>query len=985
MTKNKRHIFSIVVVITTIIMVVLTACSTKKNTSSSRFWHSFTARYNTYFNGHEAYKEGCLAKEQAHRDNFTEMLPLFTVGSEKSRTTGSGNFETTIEKCEKAIHLHSIKRKPIDKRGHKKTAKERAWLSRKEFNPFLKNAWLLMGKAQFQKGEFLEAAATFSYITRFYNAEPLVANEARVWLARCYTTIDWYYDAEDALNKANRDTLNKRIMAERDATTADLLLRQQRYAEAVPYLQRTAQREKRKQQRARLYFLLGQVQQECGDNNAAYKAYKKCIAQNPTYELAFNARIKQTEVSTGGNEKKMIARLRRMARNSNNKDYLDQVYYAMGNIHLMQKDTTSAIAAYEKGREKSTRNGLEKGVLLLRLAGIYWEQGRYDLAQKAYADAIGLIGKDYKGYEEIARRSAVLDELVPHTSAIYLQDSLLQLSVMSEEDRNAAIDRVIEELKRQDEEKRRAKADSAANARAEQNGNIGASQKTPERPATAQKNDAGWYFYNTMQVNQGKQDFRRQWGKRANEDDWRRSNRTVIDIADDNGVDYAAEDSIATAQAAADSLALATDSTTVADTIAVTPYDREYYMQQIPFTEEAKAACHEVISDGLYQAAVIEKDKLEDFPLAARTFGRLLNDYPEFEKLEDVYYHMFLLYSRWGQPTEAATYRDLMAEHFPESATTRIITDPNFTYNAIYGRAIEDSLYAATYEAYRREDTVTIAANFKRSTEQFPKGLNRPKFIFVHALSRIGYVDSKTLTDELRQLVEQYPQSDVSEPAGLIVKGLESGRVIVDGNYDIGSLWTRRSTEAQKNAAGLDKAPELTAERNTPFICLIAYPTDSLNDNQLLYRLARFNFSGFMVRNFDITIQRDAELTQFHIGGFNNYDEAHNYTQRLYADSALRDQLNRTRIFLISADNLKLIGTAFSFEDYAQFYEKHFAPIEVSPILMLDQESEQPEQIYEDELPSETEQKEDRPSNTDDDEYYYDGGSSGESEEWYSE
>ena len=106
-----------------------------------------------------------------------------------------------------------------------------------------------------------------------------------------------------------------------------------------------------------------------------------------------------------------------MAHSPNNKDYLDQVYYAIGNIHLAGGDTLRAITAYERGRAASTRNGIDKGVLLLRLGELYWQRGRYDLAQPCYGEAVGLLDKTYPGHDEIVRRSGVLDALVPHTSA----------------------------------------------------------------------------------------------------------------------------------------------------------------------------------------------------------------------------------------------------------------------------------------------------------------------------------------------------------------------------------------------------------------------------------------------------------------------------------------------------------------------------------------------------------------------------------------
>ncbi len=430
--------------------------------------------------------------------------------------------KTAITKCEKAIHLHSIKKKPVLSANKTRSPKTKAYLQRKEFNPFLKHAWLLMGRAQYQKGDFIAAASTFSYITRLYAAEPIVANEARLWMARSYTAMDWYYDAEDALGRALRDTIPSNLRQTLNDTQADLFLSQGKYEEAVPLLQKAAKAERRKLPKARLYFLLGQVHRELGHKREAYKALRKCLKQNPPYELAFNARILQTEVlADAKTARKMVSRLQRMARSNNNKDYLDQVYYAMGNIYMAQNDTARAIGAYEKGRQKATRSGIEKGVLLLRLAGIYWEQADYEKAQKCYAEALGMIDKEYDGYADIARRSKILDELVPYTSAVRLQDSLLWLSTTSEEERNAAIDRVIADLRRQEEEARRAKADSAAAARQQNGQTFQLMDRQQGQPPQMNTQNTGqqqdWYFYNTPLVQQGKQDFLRQWGRRKNE------------------------------------------------------------------------------------------------------------------------------------------------------------------------------------------------------------------------------------------------------------------------------------------------------------------------------------------------------------------------------------------------------------------------------------------------------------------------------------
>ena len=84
------------------------SCSTKKNTANTRWWHSFNARYNTYFNGNQAFIDGNLEKEKGNKDNYTEMIPLYMVGNKQSRDLGKGQYDRAIEKSEKAIRQHSI-------------------------------------------------------------------------------------------------------------------------------------------------------------------------------------------------------------------------------------------------------------------------------------------------------------------------------------------------------------------------------------------------------------------------------------------------------------------------------------------------------------------------------------------------------------------------------------------------------------------------------------------------------------------------------------------------------------------------------------------------------------------------------------------------------------------------------------------------------------------------------------------------------------
>lgn len=914
-------------------LMTIAACSTQKNTAKSRWWHAFNARYNTYYNGSLAYIEGSLEKEQGNRDNFTEMIPLYTVGNKNSRELGKSNFDRAIEKCQKAIKLHSIKRKPVWTKNRRKTEKDLEWLGRKEYNPFLWKAWLLMGRSQFNKGDFDEAASTFSYMSRLYQTQPAIYGKARAWLAKCYLEEGWIYDAEDVIRNMQRDSIHWQARKEWDYTYASYYIHTGDYAKAIPYLRKVIKHEMRSKQRAREWYLMGQLHSALGNKAEAMKAYKRVIRQNPPYEVEFNARIAMTEVMSGSQSKKMIRRLRRMASSDKNKEYLDQVYYAIGNIYLTQKDTLNAIIAYEKGNSGSTRNGIEKGVLLLKLGGLYWERERYSDAQRCYGEAIGLLDKERKDYEELSRRSKVLDELVPYTDAVHLQDSLQALAKMGEKERNEAIDRVIEELKKKEkEEQDRLAEQNAQNVIAQNGGNAGNTDNANRQNQRPGNKSSVWYFYNQMAVNQGKAEFQKIWGKRENVDNWQRVNKTVVAFDTPQEMTEEQLDSIARAEAIADSLEQ------VADSAQNDPHKREYYLKQIPFTEEQVQASNLIIMDGLYNSGVIFKDKLDNLPLSEKALRRITDSYPEYENMADVFYHLFLLYSRMGDPQTAETYVEKLRQSYPESPWTTLLTDPYFAENAKFGEHIEDSIYAATYDAFKADRLQEVAANLKISETRFPLGANRDKFIFIGGLGKLNNGDAEGCVTDMNTLVEKFPQSELSNLAGMIVNGVKAGRRIYGGKFDMSNVWERRTETMAPADSTAEKT--LSNERNTDFLFIFAYSPDSVDENRLLYELAKYNFTSYMVRNFDIVIEPMEGVNRMTVSGFRNYDEALQYARQLYEQQNIIRQAAHSRTIIISKTNLPLLGTKYSYDDYDKFYNKHFAPLKVSTLHLLTEPTE---------------------------------------------
>lgn len=927
MTHLRKYLPYIFIV--SVLVSVASACSTQKNTAQSRWWHGFTARYNTYYNGSQAYIEGSLAKETGNKDNYTEMIPLYTVGNKASRELGKGNYQTAILKSQKAIKQHSIKKRPDWKKSRKKTERDIEWLSRREYNPFIWKAWMLMGRSQFYSGAFDEAAATFSYMARLYRTQPAIYGKARAWLAKCYIEQDWLYDAEDVVRNMQRDSIDISAIKEWDYTLADYYLHTGDMEQAAHYLRKVVKHEMRSKQRAREWFLLGQVYAAMHNNTEAYNAFKRCIRQNPPYELEFNARIAMTEVMPSGAAKSKITKLRRMAHSDKNKEYLDQVYYALGNVYLAERDTLNAIGAYEQGNKKATRSGIEKGVLLLHLGDLYWEKEKFGDAQRCYGEAIGLLDKERPDYPQLSYRSKVLDELAPHTDAVYLQDSLQALAGMSEKDRNAAIDRVIDALKKKEKEEKlnqleeQAQKNNAANAANRTN-----TAPTPTPPGG--EKPGVFYFYSPTAVQQGKLAFQKQWGNRENADNWQRLNKTNVAGSFDEALpnDSASLDN--------DSIMADDDGKTEKnDTAALDPHKREYYLAQIPFTPEQIDASNAIIADGLYNSGIIFKDKLDNLRLSEKALRRLNTSFPDYEKTEDVYYHLFLLYSRKGEHTTAQQFKELLADRYPDGQWNKVVNDPYFEENARYGTHREDSLYADTYEAFRNDMHDNVSRNSIISEQRYPLGAHRDKFIFISGLSRLNMGDADSCVHAMERVVKEFPQSEVAAMAGMIINGVKAGKKLHGAKFDITNIWDYRASALAENSDSTQQ--KLSDEPLQDFVFLMTYNPDSIAENQLLYELAKYNFTSYLVRNFEIDIEEFGNMHRLSISGFRNFDEALVYARNLYQNKRLMTIAAGSRNIVISKVNLALLGDKFSYNDYDEFYQKHFAPLPTpEPTLLND-------------------------------------------------
>lgn len=906
-------------VLTAVIALSAVSCSPNKNNAATRKYQAFITRYNIYYNGDTHYKETLADMERQYEDDYSRRVFMHPVEAKGDETAPqpSGDFNRSIEKAQKAIQVRSIKKKPARKSGKRNDPKYKEWLKREEYNPFLHNAWMMMGRGQYYNGDFLGAASTFFYISRHFKWLPSTVTESKLMQALCYVSLGWQFEAEMILTRIKKDELtNNRLRRLYNFIYADWYLHADNYEDALPFL-REAVKGASGAQKTRLNFLLGQVLQKLGHNEEAYAAFNAAgSASSAPYRTKFNARIKQSEVYAGADIEPEVKALRRMVRYDRNKDYLDQVYYAIGNLYLSRGDTLRAIENYETANEKSTRNGVDKAMNQIRLGQLYFERGDYEKAQPNFSDAVPLLPETFENYDLLKRRSDVLDELAVYSENVNLQDSLLRLAAMPQDQLEAVIAKIIADLK----EKERKEAEEARREEylANQAANGGGLQDN-SAPSFTINSDNSWYFYNTATKNAGKTEFQKRWGSRKLEDDWRRRNKASFNTDDFDAKEGEEGEEAQTEEAdTAESKEEAK-----ADEHANDPHYPQYYMAQIPKTEEEKATAHEIIQEGLYNMGVILKDKLEDFSASKKEFDRLLTDYPDNVYRLDAYYNLYLMFMRQGKKAEAEKYRSLILSDFADSKYGIAMADPDYIETLRTMELRQQAMYDRAYEAYmanRNRDVHAIAAEM---AQKYPLSKIMPKFMFLDALAYVTEKNGDAFNATLRELLERYPDTDITPVASAWLKGMAQGRELRAGVSNMrGMIWDMRLTNDSIAGDG-DSGPagfELNPDARQALV--FTFATDKVSSNALLYEIARHNFRSFVVKDFDIEPMNFGRLGLIIVRGFDNRNELDHYC-RVMAQSGDFRLPAGVRPVAISEYNLGLMfDQGRSFEEYFRYLEE---------------------------------------------------------------
>ena len=838
-----------------------TACSRLANTAASRGWQAFTTRYNVLYNASEAYEASYRAFVEATREDYSERLYLDPLALRLERGEKAGNFSRTIEKAEKAIREHSITRKPQKSPGWRRDPVAVRLDQKSEYNPALSEAWLLLGRSYFYEGRLAEARSTFEDISRRYATEPEVRDVARLWLVRLATLSGAYLEAEEELRQLHEggDTPEKQAPYLYHQARAELSLSRGRDAEALPHLSFIAGREKHPLLRARLFFLLGQVEETLGHRAEAEHAFARAerTAPLPPLELAAHLRrlALQSEGARGSARLKALATKRRYA------PYQDEVYLALAGRYLALGQRAEAKHSLQLAVDSSQQKGHTWAAAWAELGLLALEEHRYPEAHDAFALALPTLSPKHPQYPRLKELLPGLQLLRPSALLVRRSDSLLRLANLPESARLAHVDSLIDQVR----SRRRSSLPLGAHRGA---------QLPPSTETGGGKR--GFYFDDPRQIAEGRQRFLELWGDRPLTDDWNRSRRALsLDpLAGGQG------SPLPKTEPSGEEFLEGTDS-----------LDRAFYLRELPLEAEAKDSLSARTATALYEMAGLLSERLELLSDADAVYSRLIQDYPLFPQREEACYKHLLLALRRGHEVEAEKSRKRFCSEFASSPRSTLLGRADYLAELRRLDTLAGRLYEEAWTNYRAGEQAAVRSALERLHQlpMIPEEL-RPKALLLSALSEASQGREAQLEHQLSAFVEQYPREELLPYVSSLLEGLRSGRKLKGFALPPASEGSSMGDSVVPTSAPLFLPP---SPEEIPSLLLL-YTEGEIQSHEVYFALMTFGYSTFTQWPLRAeALLPTSGLSGYLIQGFRSQDEVATYLRKAAATGGLRSLLPR--------------------------------------------------------------------------------------------
>ena len=726
-------------------------CSAEKTNVFSTTYHNTTARFNPYFMANEYLKEVETSIEQQHKDNYNKTLKVYPYFDTTSISALKTQLDDCLKKSSKAIDWHK---------------------NSSMMNP----SYILLGRALFYQGEYEKSITAFKIVNKNIKKQKEeskrdvnIRHEALAHLIRTYTDYGEENNAIAVGDFLKKEKLSKDNQKKLYLNKAYLYQKRKNLDSMVSNLVSAAPLLKRKEGKAKTYFIIGQVYQKLGFDAEAYANYTKCIKSNPPYELDFYAKLNRAQVfelSKSNDLKKIRKFYKKLLRDAKNKEFKDKIYYDMAEFEMKQGNLDDAIVKYKQSVAASVSNNRQKGFSYLRLGQVYYEQKKdYELAKSYYDSTVAVLPKDEENYLAIEERQKILANFVTQINTIQLQDSLLALSTMDTLALTTYLDEVVKkeqelaEKERVAAKKAKRKKGSAGTGRfseSDKENKVFASLSSDEKSSVD-----SWYFYNTTAVGQGQSEFARRWGRRQLEDNWRRSNKETANVPTANG------EKTTEGEEGADG------DGTPKDLEAAAGARKLELLGTIPFSGEAKIGANKMLEDAHYNLGKIYHFNLKEESNAYHTFDTLLVRYDTTQYKPEVLYLMYLI-SKDLEKQHTESLKSQILNDFPNTIYARVIKNPNYEAESKVASEKLQVLYKEAYGNYKNGNYNAANQLINSGKQQY--GINdfsdNLRLLEILVLGKTS--DVFTYKHALTEFPKQFPESELLEYASSLLETMET-------------------------------------------------------------------------------------------------------------------------------------------------------------------------------------------------------------------
>lgn len=913
--------------ILSIIILFAVACSTEHNTWYSRHYQTLTSEFNVLFNGKEAFNSGMQNIQRQYKNDYSHILPVYEFSDKQTANSASGDMETALKKCHKLIQLHSITTKPAAKENE--TEKDKRFRAQEEFNPLVDDAYLLIGKANVVMHEEEEAIEVFDYISRKYPTDPS-SYEGKIWKSIAYMQMNQPANALTALESYDIDGLAPaNLFGQFMAAYANVLISTEKYNEAVPYMQEAVKNADSKHERTRYKYILAQLYRQTGHNNLAAPLFLDLSKSMSDYDMAFAAKLDLATVATTAEELALAEKkLNKMAKDPKNEEQLDQIYYAIGQMDENKGLPNQALIDYQKSIDASISNDNQKGLSFLAKADIYTKRPtakgvaeKYINASESFDSAATFLDSRNLRKVESQNQSNLLSPLANELRTISEQDSLIRIAQMPASSRDKIIQGILDEI----ESKERARQEAAEADEEEmmsQSEFHQLTRNTSGGPNNKTGSSSQWYFYNTTMVNAGKSTFRSKWGRRANEDNWRRADKSSNSFSDNEMESvFNGGDNISTG-----------GNTTPADSSAVSqepvsadngPVTRESLLAGLPLLPQQQDEANEKIDQSLFNSGVILYNDIQDYPGAIIQLQSLIDRNPKYDN-ENCYNALVLLYFaqiKNSQPVEAQHTADIIRQAFSDTQFAQYLSQHDYFSQQDILKAEVEMRYQHTYEAFLKgnySEAISLASSQIPYAEPSPY---EPKYLLIRSLSYAKQAQTAAFRSDLTDITNKYEGTEEAQLAQKLIELLDNGQSPVKATpYQSPLAESGHYTETEQ-------APNATFKYNpdTTHTVICVINNDMTKEAQ--FTIADYNFTNYLLDDLDIRTTSLADKRQVVIvSGFANKVEAMNYYYAI-RDKEYWKHLSDSSvpvIYVASDNNLKLILLSSDSKEYEQFFDEYY-------------------------------------------------------------